>query len=151
MKLSYTVCAVSWKSADLTHIPADLWPLKRYGTCAPFCVYLFEVTHKKDRLSPLSSTNNLLVEFGNHTPTRLAPLSTRPKTVRVEVTRLELNPLLDSNDGMSFLARCHKDSSLQHPFQDQHLYRLYTIDKHPAATLLSPTIPLPIHAAAVPL
>lgn len=89
MKLSYTVCAVSWKSADLTHIPADLWPLKRYGTCAQFCVYLFEVTHKKDRLSPLSLTNNLLVEFGNHTPTRLAPLSTRPKTVRVEVTRLD--------------------------------------------------------------
>lgn len=133
MKLSYTVCAVSWKSADLTHIPADLWPLKRYGTCAQFCVYLFEVTHKKDRLSPLSLTNNLLVEFGNHTPTRLAPLSTRPKTVRVEVTRfdplsrgLQIEPpLLDSNDGMSFLARCHEDSSLQHQSQDQRPYRLY--------------------------
>lgn len=133
MKLSYTVCAVSWKSADLTHIPADLWPLKRYGTCAQFCVYLFEVTHKKDRLSPLSLTNNLLVEFGNHTPTRLAPLSTRPKTVRVEVTRLDPlsrglqiePPLLDSNDGMSFLARCHEDSSLQHQSQDQRPYRLY--------------------------
>ena len=50
MKLFVIPCAVSWKSADLTHIPADLWPLKRYGTCAQFCVYLFEVT----RLDPLS-------------------------------------------------------------------------------------------------
>lgn len=87
--LTFIICAVLWKSADSAHFPADLWPLKRYGTCAQFCVYLFVVTHKKDRLSPLSLTNNLLVEFGNHTPTRLAPLSTHPKTVRVEVTCLD--------------------------------------------------------------
>lgn len=47
-------------------------------------------------------------------------------------------------------AWCHRNPPLQHQSQDQRLYRLYTIDKHPAATLLSPTIPLPIHAA-VPL
>lgn len=34
-------------------------------------------------------------------------------------------PILDSNDGMSFLARCHEDSSLQHQSQDQRPYRLY--------------------------
>ena len=89
VKLYVTICVALWKFADSAHFPADLWPLKRYGTCAQFCVYLFVVTHKKDRLSPLSLTNNLLVEFGNHTPTRLAPLSTRPKTVRVEVTCLD--------------------------------------------------------------
>lgn len=47
-------------------------------------------------------------------------------------------------------AWCHGNLPLQHPAQDQRLYKLYTIVKHPAATLLSPTIPLPIHAA-VPL
>ena len=47
-------------------------------------------------------------------------------------------------------AWCHRNLPLQHPSQDQRLYKLYTIVKHPAATLLSPTIPLPVHAI-VPL
>lgn len=84
-----TPCVVSWRSAATAHIPADLRPLKRYGTCAQFWLYLFEITHKKDALDPLSSLVNLTNEVGNHTPTRLVPLSTRPKTVRVEITRLD--------------------------------------------------------------
>lgn len=59
-----------------------------------------------------------------------------------------------SHRGTRFLClqldRCHGNLPLQHPAQGRRLYRLYTIAKHPAATLLSPAIPLPIHAA-VPL
>ena len=49
-----------------------------------FCVYLFEVIHKKDRLEPLSSVLNLRTEVENHTQTRLDPLSTLVKMTIVE-------------------------------------------------------------------
>ena len=48
-----------------------------------FCVYLFEVIHKKDRLEPLSSVLNLRTEVKNHTQTRLDPLSTLVKMTTV--------------------------------------------------------------------
>ena len=49
-----------------------------------FCVYLFEVIHKKDRLEPLSSVLNLRTEVRNHTQIRLVPLSTKDKMSHVE-------------------------------------------------------------------
>ena len=87
MKLCVIACVALWKSAATAHIPADLWPLKRYGTCAQFCVYLFEVTHKKDRLEPLSSIVNLTTEVSNYTPNCLDSLSRVLKLSTVESKR----------------------------------------------------------------
>ena len=46
-----TPWGVSWKSADWAHIPADLWPLKRYGAFARFlCICLR--SHIRTTISP---------------------------------------------------------------------------------------------------
>lgn len=47
------------------------------------------ISANKSRLDPLNSLSELDNEVGNHMQMRLAPLSTRTKTVRVEVTRLD--------------------------------------------------------------
>ena len=52
-----------------------------------FCVYLFEVTHKKDRLEPLSSIVNLTTEVSNYTPNCLDSLSRVLKLSTVESNR----------------------------------------------------------------
>ena len=52
-----------------------------------FCVYLFEVTHKNDRLEPLSSVLNLRTEVSNYTPNCLDSLSSVVKMSSVESNR----------------------------------------------------------------
>ena len=48
---------------------------------------LFEITHKKDRLKPLSSVVNLTNEVSNYTPNCLDSLSTYNKLLQVEGNR----------------------------------------------------------------
>ena len=98
---------------------------------------------------PLSSVVNLTTEVGNHM-----------WIVSVCCQQWSVWPPLREELRRYVKQRCticvvHGNLPLQHPAKGKRLYRLYIPcyhpTKHSADAFLSPTIPLPIHAAAVPL
>ena len=112
-----------------------------YGTFSRFFVCLFEITHKKDRLEPLSSVVNLTNEVSNYTPNCLDSLSTYNKLLQVEGNRTV------AHDVICYSLRSVMEICL-YPLipKPTHLKTVYIIVKPPAAR----SYPLPIHAAGHP-